>query len=310
MPRFHVHRSIQINAPAEQVFDAVADFNSWAIWSPWLCAEPDAEVKVTGDGKSVGAVYSWRGELVGEGEIEHLHLQPGRMIEEEIRFKKPFRSKSKVSFEIEPVAEGTQITWHMRGSLPWFMFWMCSQMEVFIGLDYERGLKMLKEWLETGKVLSETKIHGLEAVGPLRMIGVRKVCAMSDIGPSMEAAFAEATEKLAASNLRGKNEGISVYHQCDTKAETFDYTAGFVFPESAGTTPSGLSSWSIPSVQALRVEHIGSYENVGNGWGAAYQYARYKKLKEAKTGTFELYKNDPNETPPAELRTEIFLPVK
>ena len=29
-----------------------------------------------------------------------------------------------------------------------------------------------------------------------------------------------------------------------------------------------------------------------------------------KVGTFEIYKNNPNDTAPAELRTEIFLPLK
>jgi hypothetical protein len=57
--------------------------------------------------------------------------------------------------------------------MPWFLFWMISQMEVFIGMDYERGLKMLKEWIETGSILSTTKICGIESVGPLKMAGLR-----------------------------------------------------------------------------------------------------------------------------------------
>ena len=47
MPRFHVQRSIQINASPEEVFNTVADFGTWTKWSPWLCSEPDAKVTVT-----------------------------------------------------------------------------------------------------------------------------------------------------------------------------------------------------------------------------------------------------------------------
>ena len=75
-------------------------------------------------------------------------------------------------------------------------------MEVFIGMDYERGLKMLKEWIETGQVLSKTTIPGVESVGPLRMAGVRKTCPISEVGPSMGAAFAEATQKLPSITYR------------------------------------------------------------------------------------------------------------
>ena len=55
-------------------------------------------------------------------------------------------------------------------------------------MDYERGLRMLKEWIETGEILSETTIRGIETVGPLRMAGVRKTCPVSEIGTSMKAA--------------------------------------------------------------------------------------------------------------------------
>ena len=114
MPKYHVHRSTRIDAAPEKVFETVADFSTWTTWSPWLCTEPDAEVEVTDDSSSVGSVYSWSGEVVGAGEVEHLVLEPGRLIEDEIRFVKPFRSTSKVSFDFEAADGGTNITWHMN----------------------------------------------------------------------------------------------------------------------------------------------------------------------------------------------------
>ena len=308
MPRYHVQRSIEINASPRKVFETVSDFGTWTTWSPWLCAEPDANVTVTENSSAVGSVYSWEGELVGQGEIEHQELQPGRLIEDEIRFVKPFKSRSGVTFEMAPAGEGTRLTWHMRGSLPWFLFWMRSQMEVFIGMDYDRGLGMLKELMESGEIQSQTTIRGIESVGPLRMAGVRKKCSIREIGPSMETAFSEATDTFSQNNLP-MDSSLSVYHHFDMKAQTFDYTSGFVVPEAA-EVPAQLSTWSIPPSQAVCVQHTGSYKNLGNGWSAAHQYARYKKLKQSKVGTFEVYKNDPKDTKPADLVTEIYLPLR
>lgn len=310
MPGFHVHRSTVVNDTPENVFEKVSDFSTWTTWSPWLCAEPDAEVNVSADSASVGSIYSWKGEVVGQGEVEHQKLEPGRRIEEEIRFVKPFKSKSRVLFDFEPAEGGTRVTWHMKGSMPWFLFWMIPQMEIFIGMDYERGLKMLKEWIETGTILSETKVRGIEPVGPLKIAGVRKTCSLKDVAPSMEAAFAEATDMFCKHDLPTGGAGASVYHHFDMKAQTFDYTSGFIVPESVDLAAAGVSGWTIPSVRALRVDHIGSYENLGNGWSAAHQHARYKKLKQSKVGTFEIYRNDPAETAPADLLTEIYLPLK
>ncbi len=310
MPKFQVQRSIHIGASPEKIYDTVVDYGTWTIWSPWLCAEPDAKVTITGEPSSVGAVYAWDGEIVGAGEVEHQNLEPNRLIEDELRFTKPFKSKANASFEIESVDDQTKITWHMQGSMPWFLFWMIPMMKTFIGMDYDRGLKMLKEWIETGEILSTTTVRGVESVEPFQMIGIRKTSTLSEIGPSMEAAFAEVVEILEQNKIPCDGACLSVYHKIDFKTGVFDYTSGFVVPANVNEVPSGLSSWSIPQVQALVTVHIGSYDNLGNAWSAANQHARYKKLKQSKHGTFEIYRNAPCETPPAELKTEIYLPLK
>lgn len=308
MPRFRVSESTIIDAPPEKVFQMVSDFGTWTTWSPWLCAEPNAEVCVSDDPNSEGSVYAWRGEIVGQGEIEHQLLRPGQLIEDEIRFLKPFKSTSQVSFEFERVGDGTKITWNMNGSLPWFMFWMVSTMQTLIGMDYDRGLKMLKEYIETGSVASRTTIRGVETVGPIKMLGVRKTCTLDQIQSSMEDAISTTLRKLNAGNQPADGEKISVYHHFDMKSKVFDYTAGVIVPKETGD--AGLSSWEIPKSRALAVEHVGSYAHLGNAWSAAYQYARYKKLKQSKVGAFEIYKNDPDQTAPADLRTDVFLPLK
>ena len=103
---------------------------------------------------------------------------------------------------------------------------------------------------------------------------------------------------------------MSVYHKFDVKRQTFEHTSGYALPELSVPLPAGLTSWSIPQVRALKVEHLGSYEHLGNAWSAANQIARSKKLKQSKAGAFEIYRNPPNGDPASELRTEIFLPLR
>ncbi len=310
MPRYHVQRSIEINLDSATVFDTIADYGTWTKLSPWLCAEPTANVTISSDGQSIGSVYAWQGEVVGHGEIEHKQLEPGRRIDDEIRFLKPFKSVSQVLFEIEPTTNGSKVTWHMIGSLPWFMFWMTSMMEAWIGMDYERGLKILKELLETGTILSETNVRGIQSVGPMRMAGVRASAHMSNVGPSMHAAVESATKLMQQNNLPTDGQMISVCHHLDMKKQILDFTSGFVIPAATGSLPSGLSEWSLPETKAFCVEHVGSYQNLGNAWSAANQHTRYKKLKQSKAGAFELYINNPENTAVEDLRTEIYLPLK
>ena len=93
-------RDLEINAARDEVFRRVADFSTWRIWSPWLLAEPDAKVTVSDDPSSVGSNYTWDGEVVGAGQMTHKALEPGTLIDDEITFFRPWKSKADVSFEL------------------------------------------------------------------------------------------------------------------------------------------------------------------------------------------------------------------
>ncbi|MEM7478747.1 MAG: GyrI-like domain-containing protein, partial [Planctomycetota bacterium] len=252
----------------------------------------------------------WDGEVVGAGQLEHLELNPGKSIRDEIRFFHPMKSISKVGFDFKPTGDGTEVTWSMSGSLPFFLFWMTGQIETFVGLDYERGLSMLKEWIETGKVSARTEVIGPQAMGPFHVLGVRDSCTMKDTGASMEKAITKARSLLESAGLEICGEILTVYHRLDMKKQVFDYTSGFMFDKLPSTIPEGMSQWSLPNCTAFRVDHHGSYHHLGNSWSAANQHVRNKKMKPSKIAAFELYKNDPGDTPPEELLTEIYLPLK
>ena len=308
MPKYSVARSITIQSDARTVFEKVADFGTWTTWSPWLCAEPDAKVTVSENSNSIGSGYSWEGDITGAGEIEHVRLDPGQHIEDEIRFLKPFKSTSRVSFDFQPSGAGTEVTWRMDGALPWFMFWMKPMMESFIGMDYDRGLSMMKEWIETGGILSDTQNKGIQSVGPIAMAGVRTTCDFRKIAASMESDVAKARHEFERHGVSTDNGSISVYHNFNVKKQLMDYTCGFVVERPVDLP--GINYWEIGNVQALRVDHVGSYSNLGNAWNAANMIARAKKLKQSKAGAFELYRNEPSDTEPANLVTEIYLPLK
>lgn len=309
MPKFSVKKSIEIHSDPQTVYEKVADFHTWPSWSPWLCAEPDAKLEFSEQTASEGSSYTWDGEVVGAGALEHKSLEPNKSIRDEIRFFKPMKSVSNVGFDFEPSSQGTKVTWMMDGSLPFFLFWMTKQIETFIGMDYERGLKMLKESIESGHVASNTTVHGNQKMGPFHVVGVRSTCPIREVGPSMDASFRKAAECLEKAGLPSDGEKVSAYHKMDMKAEKFEYTSGMLFAEPI-EPPPGMELWSLPETETFRVDHIGSYDHLGNAWSAAMRHVDAKKLKKSKISPFELYKNEPQNTAPEHLHTEIYLPLR
>ncbi len=61
-------------------------------------------------------------------------------------FRKPFRATNTVTFTLVPVADGTEVTWHLSGEQRGLMglFGMMVPMDKRLGADFERGLSNLK----------------------------------------------------------------------------------------------------------------------------------------------------------------------
>lgn len=316
MPAYTVSRSILVDASASAVFDHIADFGTWTRWSPWLPIDPAAEVTVSDPPAAVGSRYAWKGEIVGQGSMEHQTLDAERgHIESKLVFVKPFRSESRVLFEIHRDGDQAHVTWVMEGKLPWFLFWMKSNLETFVGMDYERGLAMLKEFIETGRVTSKMEVHGIESVQAACVAGVRDRCPMeqlaSAMGTAMEKIEAEIGQQDSTAAAYRELPRASVYHESSNlKTRQFEWTTGVLTTDAGAEPPTGWTATALPAGKFLRLTHTGSYDHLGNAWSGAYQYAQAKKIKIRSAASFEIYRNDPSQTPAESLVTDVYLPVR
>ena len=136
MSQLFIRKTILIEKDCSTVFKKINDFHHCAEWSPWLIADPKAKVNVDPNGK----YYNWESPILGSGEMTIIHEEKEQSINCDLHFFKPWKSKAKVTFFLNPKDRGTEVVWTMKSSLPFYLFWMKKQMEVFVGMDYERGL--------------------------------------------------------------------------------------------------------------------------------------------------------------------------
>jgi len=309
MPAYHIQRSISINTPLKTLRDSLKNFKEWPKWSPWLVMEPDATVTYSDRQGQVGAMYGWSGILVGSGSMELMAVHDD-LIEMDIRFVKPFKSTAKVSFEFKSEGDMTSVTWHMYGNLPFFLFWMKEKMRTYIGMDYERGLLMLKEYLETGSVASYVIIAGTVSMESQKYIGIPRTCSLEDMPEMMKEDFETLYAFMNKNELSTERVPFTIYNTFDIFKRTTSYVACIPLDEEANIDDSWVKG-STEEGEALKTIHKGRYENLGNGWMTAMSFARMKKLKVANTPVgVEYYLNDPQQTAPEDLVTEIVIPLK
>jgi predicted transcriptional regulator YdeE/uncharacterized protein YndB with AHSA1/START domain len=307
MPKMKIVKTKQINAPVSKVYDVLADMSSWSKWSPWLIMDPDATVDVAEDNKS----YSWEGKRVGSGHMAISKEDTENTIDYDLTFLKPWKSKSKVQFVAAEKDGGTEVTWHMDGSLPWFMFWMKKMMTAFVGNDYERGLNLLKDYVEDGEVHSKLNWLGESQYPGCDFIGLKRECTIVEMGQVMKKDF---TDLIAYSNnVEGadRTKGFSIYHKFDFVKGNASYTAGIPTTNIPSDLPSQFFIGNIPSTKIYTVEHIGPYDHLGNAWTTIYTMHRNKEIIGRKgIHPFETYGNSPMDTDPKDLITHINFAVK
>ncbi len=306
MPQFSLSRSTVIDAPIEKVYTTVRDFKQWPIWSPWLIVEPRCKVSYTENGKS----YSWEGDIVGSGEMEITSEEPNRKINYRLTFLKPWKSVASVSFGFQDKGGSTEATWSMNSSLPFFMFWMKNTMVALIGMDYQRGLSMLKDHIETSTVPSKLEFPGASRFEGGSYIGIRTSCPIADIGIQMEKDFKTLGTAIETSNITRSGKPFTIYHKYDLVKGITEYTSALPVESTPENTPSGLFVAHMDSGDTYQVKHIGPYRHLGNPWSAGMMYGRAKVFKQdKKRDPFETYDNDPQEVPENELITTVHFPV-
>ena len=309
MPAYHVERSISVNAPLQKVKDSLRDFKQWPKWSPWIIMEPDATLTYSDRQGQVGATYGWSGILVGAGSMELMEVNE-KHLKMQINFLKPFRSTANIGFALEEEGASTKVTWYMDGKLPFFMFWMTEKMKTYIGMDYERGLHMLKEYLETGSVASYVIIEGVVPMQEQDYAGIPRTCAIEELGEVMKKDFEALYAFMEENGLSMDRIPFSIYNTFDMFKKESNYIACIPLEESIAI-PEGWVRGKVERKNALKTIHTGSYLHLGNAWSTAMSFARMKKMKTAsKPVGYEYYPNNPYDTPQAKLITEIFLPLR
>jgi DNA gyrase inhibitor GyrI len=306
MPKTHISRSKIINAPAEKVFKVVGNLDEWEAWSPWMMMEPEATVTVAPDGQS----YSWHGERVGEGSMAITESVDNQSARYDLTFLKPFKSHAKVGMDLKVVEGGTKVTWSMDSQLPFFLFFMKGMMEAYVGMDYERGLNNLKDYVEDGEVHSKLNFIGENDYAGCNYVGIKRSTTIAEM-PEFMKSDCERLASWGAENGLNPAEMLCIYHDYNPIKNRCAYTAAIPYSEKPENVPSDFVEGAQAPTKLHTVEHVGPYEHLGNAWATMYNMVQSKSIKpNKKYHPFETYGNSPLDADPNDLITRVNFAVK
>jgi AraC family transcriptional regulator len=147
----------------------------------------------------------------------------------------------------------------------------------------------------------------IKPIAPRPYVGVRRVVKHDLLGPACGEILPRLAAWLAAKGMQPAGPPMIVYYSVDTATGDFDVAPAFFLPApvagegeiTAGETAGG---------EALVALHVGPYSTLGETWSAVF--ARAASLQRPVTKpSWEIYLNTPADVAPADLRTEIYVPI-
>jgi uncharacterized protein YndB with AHSA1/START domain len=144
-----IERSIQIDQPAEVVFEVLNDFRHFGQWSPWHYRSPDAGYRVEGPNSGPGSTLVWSDEDgSGAGRLWIVNVDRPRRIDMKMELGE---SEVDTWFRLEPDGFGQRVTWGMMMEFGTFDLtgrYVGLMMPGLIGRSYREGLDRLSDYLD------------------------------------------------------------------------------------------------------------------------------------------------------------------
>ncbi len=148
--RYHVERSIVINAPVDSVFQNLNNLKKWQDWIPNNRDNDSTFVMhYSGPSEGVGAMQDWEARKLGKGAIKITKSEFGKLVEFEESLGES-NYKANGAFLLTSSGNEVRVTWQDEGSLGYnpISRIMGRYYDRIIGGDYEKGLHNLKNICE------------------------------------------------------------------------------------------------------------------------------------------------------------------
>jgi uncharacterized protein YndB with AHSA1/START domain len=145
-----VSRSIEVNAPADRVFDQVNDLRNWEKWSPWKRMDPTMVMTFSNPPVGQNAFYKWESQdkHMGKGTMTLAKVTPYEEIVTKLEMEDWPASSS--IFKFSHKGDAVLVTWSMEhhvGSMPWSRY-MGLMMKGALKKQFDDGLKGIKFYTE------------------------------------------------------------------------------------------------------------------------------------------------------------------
>ncbi len=147
LKHIHIQKTVQINAPIENVFENVVYLENFKKWSPFLEADPTQKIEIKGTDGQIGAQYHWEGN--GGKDLGYQEIKEIRSLQYvglQCDIQKPFKANPTFEYTFSKSGNSVKVTqdFNLESSLgDAFFMWLFGARKDMAKMN-ARGLELLK----------------------------------------------------------------------------------------------------------------------------------------------------------------------
>lgn len=137
-------------------------------------------------------------------------------------------------------------------------------------------------------------------------VSIRDTTPVNKLPEVMGVLFGQIMSFVARKRIHVDGPPFALYHTMDV--ENVDVEVGVPVAQEVhghGRIRPGV----LPAGRVVTATHLGPYETIEETYNRLMEFIKEHGF-EAETFMYEFYLNDPEEVPPEEIKTEVFVPIK
>lgn len=137
-------------------------------------------------------------------------------------------------------------------------------------------------------------------------LAIHTHCPQQDLPRVIPSVYETIAQYLGQIGHQPSGAPFAAYYNMDM--QNLDTDIGFLNPENVPGR-GNIQPGSIPGGKAAVCLHVGPYATIGEAHDALHRWVAEKGYQ-SKGAYYEIYLNNPNDTPPEALQTQIFTLIK
>jgi effector-binding domain-containing protein len=308
-----VERTAQIDAHAATVFALVNDLQQVRKWSPWIDADPNIKIEMSGERRGRGAVMDWSGPVAGVGRQTVAESVPYQRVGGELVLGD--HATATYSITLSESDGATLASWivQRRFGMSLFGRYLGLMMDDVVGSVMEAGLANLGTLAVSLPRADFSDLDVEEMVVQAEKVAFLTASSMPQpeaISEATGAAYFNILRFIDKYGLQEAGAPLIVNRGFTGSKMTFD--AGIPVRGTPTAIPAAGEKVRLSSTYAgpvIRVHHTGAYADLARTHRKIAAYLAALGV-ERNGDAWESYVSDPARTAEADLVTYVYYPVR